>query len=232
MAVPPWIWPMLFGKKSNCFKYPGTPRILKDPIPHHAQIPVTVYPLQAQHTHDAITEAAQLMKEAVDDIMETLNEAASEVGLVGGMVDAIAEAMSKVGVAQFLPLTTHFFHVFPLLTPIPSLLSASTFLPFLPSHQISFFSIPLSQTWSWYLSWGFHLGSLSRFLETKTHSLGTQPNSVFDFEALSPTFSCLEGPGKVSKVRCCFSRSGCWNGSWDHWRWFPPSLAGMARSCA
>ncbi|XP_069851354.1 talin-2 isoform X2 [Dipodomys merriami] len=52
---------------------------------------------KAQHTHDAITEAAQLMKEAVDDIMVTLNEAASEVGLVGGMVDAIAEAMSKLG---------------------------------------------------------------------------------------------------------------------------------------
>ncbi|KAB1277084.1 Talin-2 [Camelus dromedarius] len=50
---------------------------------------------RAQHTHDAITEASQLMKEAVDDIMVTLNEAASEVGLVGGMVDAIAEAMSK-----------------------------------------------------------------------------------------------------------------------------------------
>ncbi|KAM6200895.1 talin-2 [Rhynchocyon petersi] len=52
---------------------------------------------KAQHTHDAIMEAAQLMKEAVDDIMVTLNEAASEVGLVGGMVDAIAEAMSKLG---------------------------------------------------------------------------------------------------------------------------------------
>ncbi|CAN0541178.1 unnamed protein product [Rangifer tarandus platyrhynchus] len=51
---------------------------------------------KAQHTHDAITEATQLMKEAVDDIMVTLNEAASEVGLVGGMVDAIAEAMSKL----------------------------------------------------------------------------------------------------------------------------------------
>ncbi|KAM5293082.1 talin-2 isoform 4-T4 [Ctenodactylus gundi] len=51
---------------------------------------------KAQHTHDAITEAAQLMKEAVDDIMVTLNEAASEVGLVGGMVDAIAEAMGKL----------------------------------------------------------------------------------------------------------------------------------------
>ncbi|XP_077174038.1 talin-2 isoform X1 [Paroedura picta] len=51
---------------------------------------------KALHTHDAITEAAQLMKEAVDDIMVTLNEAASEVGLVGNMVDSIAEAMSKL----------------------------------------------------------------------------------------------------------------------------------------
>ncbi|XP_076984209.1 talin-2 [Tamandua tetradactyla] len=51
---------------------------------------------KAQHTHDAILEATQLMKEAVDDLMVTLNEAASEVGLVGGMVDAIAEAMSKL----------------------------------------------------------------------------------------------------------------------------------------
>lgn len=42
------------------------------------------------------------MKEAVDDIMVTLNEAASEVGLVGGMVDAIAEAMSKVGLHELL----------------------------------------------------------------------------------------------------------------------------------
>lgn len=53
---------------------------------------------QASHTHDAITEAAQLMKEAVDDIMVTLNEAASEVGMVGGMVDSIAEAMTKVSI--------------------------------------------------------------------------------------------------------------------------------------
>lgn len=39
------------------------------------------------------------MKEAVDDIMVTLNEAASEVGMVGGMVESIAEAMTKVGAA-------------------------------------------------------------------------------------------------------------------------------------
>lgn len=51
------------------------------------------------------------MKEAVDDIMVTLNEAASEVGLVGGMVDAIAEAMSKVGPgSRMLPTPgPHFF---------------------------------------------------------------------------------------------------------------------------
>ncbi|MEQ2200809.1 hypothetical protein XENOCAPTIV_003432, partial [Xenoophorus captivus] len=51
----------------------------------------------ASHTHDAIAEAAQLMKEAVDDMMVTLNEAASEVGMVGGMVESIAEAMAKAG---------------------------------------------------------------------------------------------------------------------------------------
>lgn len=54
---------------------------------------------QASHTHDAIAEAAQLMTEAVDDIMVTLNEAASEGGMVGGMVDSIAEAMAKVSAA-------------------------------------------------------------------------------------------------------------------------------------
>uniref|UniRef100_A0A674DSI7 Talin 2 n=1 Tax=Salmo trutta TaxID=8032 RepID=A0A674DSI7_SALTR len=52
--------------------------------------------VQAAHTHDAISEAAQLMKEAVDDIMVTLNEAASEGGMVGGMVEAIAEAMGRL----------------------------------------------------------------------------------------------------------------------------------------
>lgn len=36
------------------------------------------------------------MREAVDDLMLTLNEAASEVGLVSGMVDSIADAMGKV----------------------------------------------------------------------------------------------------------------------------------------
>lgn len=63
---------------------------------------------QASHTHDAIAEAAQLMKEAVDDIMVTLNEAASEVGMVGGMVESIAEAMAKVSAAgQKLVIRTH-----------------------------------------------------------------------------------------------------------------------------
>lgn len=56
---------------------------------------------QASHTHDAISEAAQLMKEAVDDIMVTLNEAASEGGMVGGMVESIAEAMGRVSLCVF-----------------------------------------------------------------------------------------------------------------------------------
>lgn len=56
---------------------------------------------QASHTHDAISEASQLMKEAVDDIMVTLNDAASEGGMVGGMVEAIAEAMGRVSVDQW-----------------------------------------------------------------------------------------------------------------------------------
>ncbi|XP_078286201.1 talin-2 isoform X2 [Rhinoraja longicauda] len=51
---------------------------------------------KASHTHDAIMEATQLMKEAVDDMMVTLNEAASDIGMVGGMVDAIAEAMNRL----------------------------------------------------------------------------------------------------------------------------------------
>ncbi|XP_056137182.1 talin-2 [Lampris incognitus] len=51
---------------------------------------------KATHTHDAISEAAQLMKEAVDDIMVTLNEAASEGGMVGGMVESIAESMGRL----------------------------------------------------------------------------------------------------------------------------------------
>lgn len=57
---------------------------------------------QASHTHDAISEAAQLMKEAVDDIMVTLNEAASEGGMVGGMVESIAEAMGRVSEGVFV----------------------------------------------------------------------------------------------------------------------------------
>uniref|UniRef100_A0A8C1JK37 Talin 2a n=1 Tax=Cyprinus carpio TaxID=7962 RepID=A0A8C1JK37_CYPCA len=51
---------------------------------------------KAAHTHDAIAEAAQLMREAVDDLLLTLNEAASEVGMVSGMVDSIADAMGKI----------------------------------------------------------------------------------------------------------------------------------------
>lgn len=42
------------------------------------------------------------MKEAVDDIMVTLNEAASEGGMVGGMVESIAESMGRVSKSVFV----------------------------------------------------------------------------------------------------------------------------------
>lgn len=48
---------------------------------------------RAVHTHPAVNEAAQGMKEAVDDLLATLEEAASEFGIVTGMVDSISKAI-------------------------------------------------------------------------------------------------------------------------------------------
>ncbi|XP_071498741.1 talin-1-like [Diadema antillarum] len=48
---------------------------------------------KAVHTHPAVDEAAQGMKEAVDDLMTTLEEAASEFGIVTGMMDSISKAI-------------------------------------------------------------------------------------------------------------------------------------------
>ncbi|XP_022084654.1 talin-1-like isoform X6 [Acanthaster planci] len=50
---------------------------------------------KAVHTHAAIDEAAQGMKEAVDDLNTMLEEAASEFGIVSGMVDTISKAILK-----------------------------------------------------------------------------------------------------------------------------------------
>uniref|UniRef100_A0A4W4GFY5 I/LWEQ domain-containing protein n=1 Tax=Electrophorus electricus TaxID=8005 RepID=A0A4W4GFY5_ELEEL len=47
-------------------------------------------------THQAITEAAQLMREAISDLLLTLNEVASEVGVVGAMVNSITDAVDKL----------------------------------------------------------------------------------------------------------------------------------------
>lgn len=51
---------------------------------------------QAVHTQEALEEAAQMMKEAVEDLTATLNEAASAAGVVGGMVDSITQAINQV----------------------------------------------------------------------------------------------------------------------------------------
>lgn len=50
------------------------------------------------------------MKEAVDDIMVTLNEAASEGGMVGGMVESIAEDMGRVSTVFSLRVHTKISH--------------------------------------------------------------------------------------------------------------------------
>lgn len=47
------------------------------------------------------------MKEAVDDIMVTMNEAASEGGMVGGMVESIAEAMGRVSKVVLVSCLCH-----------------------------------------------------------------------------------------------------------------------------
>ncbi|KAI8493573.1 Talin-1 [Branchiostoma belcheri] len=51
---------------------------------------------KATHAHAAIDEAAEGMKEAVDDLLKTLDESASETGAVFGMVDGITKAMTDM----------------------------------------------------------------------------------------------------------------------------------------
>ncbi|XP_056089203.1 talin-1 isoform X1 [Rhinichthys klamathensis goyatoka] len=51
---------------------------------------------KAAHTQEALEESVQMMKEAVDDLAATLAEAASAAGAVGGMVNSITQAISKM----------------------------------------------------------------------------------------------------------------------------------------
>ncbi|XP_033109397.1 talin-1-like isoform X3 [Anneissia japonica] len=48
---------------------------------------------KAKHTHSAIDEAAEGMKEAVDELNNTLEDAASQFGMVTGMVETISKAI-------------------------------------------------------------------------------------------------------------------------------------------
>ena len=57
---------------------------------------VCFLPPQAAHTQEALEESVQMMKEAVDDLAATLNEAASAAGAVGGMVDSITHSINKL----------------------------------------------------------------------------------------------------------------------------------------
>lgn len=66
--------------------------------------PHYVLPLQqAAHTQEALEEAVQMMKEAVEDLTTTLNEAASAAGVVGGMVDSITQAINQVSAVRSAP---------------------------------------------------------------------------------------------------------------------------------
>ena len=51
---------------------------------------------QAVDVHPDINEAAQGMKEAVRDLGHTLEEAASETGVVSGLIDSIGKALAEV----------------------------------------------------------------------------------------------------------------------------------------
>ncbi|XP_073240951.1 talin-like [Porites lutea] len=48
------------------------------------------------HSHPDIDEAAQGMKEAVKDLGQTLEEAASESGVVSGLIDSIGKAVAEI----------------------------------------------------------------------------------------------------------------------------------------
>lgn len=51
---------------------------------------------KAVHAHPDIDEAAQGMKEAVRDLGQTLEEAASETGVVSGLIDSIGKALAEI----------------------------------------------------------------------------------------------------------------------------------------
>ena len=51
---------------------------------------------QAVDIHPDLNEAAQGMKEAVRELGETLEEAASDSGVVTGLIDSIGKALAEV----------------------------------------------------------------------------------------------------------------------------------------
>ena len=72
------------------------------------------------NTHEGINEAAQLLHEAVQELMSTLEEVASSTGMVNTMLDTISKSMAKVQyncthgscyVCDFLIALMHFVHL-------------------------------------------------------------------------------------------------------------------------
>ena len=54
--------------------------------------------LQASQTHGVIDETADGAKEMLEELMQTLEDAASAAGFVSTMIETISRAITKVGV--------------------------------------------------------------------------------------------------------------------------------------
>lgn len=56
--------------------------------------------LQATHIYCELDEAAEGMKDALHDLLQTLESAATEAGVVTGLVDTINKSIVKVNLSE------------------------------------------------------------------------------------------------------------------------------------
>jgi hypothetical protein len=58
--------------------------------------------VKSANAHPIVDDAAKNMQDAVKDLTDTLEEAASETGAVTGLVESISKAMNEVGLRLLL----------------------------------------------------------------------------------------------------------------------------------
>ncbi len=58
--------------------------------------------MKSANAHPIVDDAAKNMQDAVQDLTDTLEEAASETGAVTGLVESISKAMNEVGLRLLL----------------------------------------------------------------------------------------------------------------------------------